>query len=54
MKKTYVSPSINIYEIKASHLLSGSKEYINNSEAAEGASDNRVNFAREFGFGDEE
>ena len=54
MKKTYIAPSINVYEIKVNSLLSGSPVIQTSGTADEGTSDAPVNFAREFGFGDEE
>ena len=47
MKKTYISPIVDTYEMKACELLSNSTDAIHNTEAGTGSSGNGVNFGRE-------
>lgn len=46
MKKTYISPVVNTYEMKACELLSNSTGAIHNTEAGQGSAGNGVNFGR--------
>ena len=52
MKKTYIAPTVNVFEIKAKRILMASDpvESIKQGEAEAGGE----TFSRSFSFGDEE
>ena len=54
MKKIYIAPSTESFQMKVNGILMGSKDYYHNDKEAEkGSSGNGVNFAREFDFTDD-
>ena len=51
MKKTYIAPSTESFQMKVNGILMGSKDYFHNDKQADtGSSGNGVNFGREFNF----
>ena len=53
MKKTYIAPSTESYQMKVNGFLMGSTDNLHTQEAGQGGKDNRQSFAREFDFFDE-
>lgn len=45
MRKSYIAPIVNVYEIRANCLLSTSTNSLNTNEAGQGTSGHGVNFA---------
>lgn len=54
MKKIYITPSVDIYEIKAKTILMASTDTYSETVAGEGTENSTVNFSRGFDFDDEE
>lgn len=50
MKKVYMTPSIDMVEIKTVSILAGSMDNVSNEEASEGNEENPVNFSRRRSF----
>ena len=46
MKKTYIAPKVDIYEVKVTSLLSGSPEVQTSGEADSGSFGDGANFSR--------
>ncbi|MBQ8065275.1 MAG: hypothetical protein IJ200_06430 [Prevotella sp.] len=54
MKKNYIAPSVNVYEIALASMLAASPNSISSEEAAQGSKGNPVNFGRGGIFDDSE
>lgn len=56
MKKTYIAPNTDVFQMKVGNLLAGSTDYTHDGEAGTGSSGdgNGINFGREGDFFDDE
>ena len=54
MKKTYILPSVDVYEMQLANVIAASVNSLTNEEVDSGTEDNPINFGREGNFFDDE